>query len=181
MLIASLTPLLGGLILPHLKIKSRKMRTVYVEAVTLLASLLVLRLLKTGAETVTLIDYSTAFRLSFGLDGMGKVFLGLIGIPPTGGFISKWYLAEGALTMSGAASWIGPAVLLCSALMTAGYLLTITIHGFFPGESAAIEGREAPKAMWIPMLVLAILSVLVGLFPNALIVFIQAITSALFA
>ena len=49
MLIASLTPLLGGLILPHLKIKSRKIRTAYVEAVTLLASLLVLRLLKTGS------------------------------------------------------------------------------------------------------------------------------------
>ena len=78
MLIASLTPLLGGLILPHLKIKSRKMRTVYVEVVTLLASLLVLHLLKAGAETVTLIKYSEAFRLSFGLDGMGKVFLGLM-------------------------------------------------------------------------------------------------------
>ena len=78
MLIASLTPLLGGLILPHLKIKSRKARTVYVEVVTLLASILVLRLLKTGAETVTLINYSKAFRLSFGLDGMGKTFLGLM-------------------------------------------------------------------------------------------------------
>lgn len=78
MLIASLTPLLGGLALPYLKIKSRKMRTVYVEVVTLLASLLVLRLMKTGAETVTLIEYSKAFRLSFGLDGMGKIFLGLM-------------------------------------------------------------------------------------------------------
>lgn len=78
MLIASLTPLLGGLILPHLKIKSRKLRTVYVEGVTLLASLLVLILVDTGAETVTLINYSKAFRLSFGLDGMGKVFLGLM-------------------------------------------------------------------------------------------------------
>lgn len=109
------------------------------------------------------------------------VSLGLIGIPPTGGFISKWYLAEGALTLSGAASWIGPAVLLCSALMTAGYLLTITIHGFFPGENASIEGHEAPKAMWIPMLVLALLSVLVGLFPSALIDSIQTIISAIFA
>jgi len=78
MLIASLTPLLGGLVLPRLKIKSRKTRTVYVESITILASLLVLRLLKTGAETVTLINYSDAFRLSFGLDGMGKVFLGLM-------------------------------------------------------------------------------------------------------
>jgi len=109
------------------------------------------------------------------------VSLGLIGIPPTGGFISKWYLAEGALTLNSAASWIGPAVLLCSALMTAGYLLTITIHGFFPGESAVVEGHEAPRAMWIPMLVLALLSVLVGLFPNMLIGFIQTIISTIFA
>jgi len=78
MLIASLTPLLGGLILPHLKIKSRRVRTVYVEAITLLTSLLVLRLLLASADTVALITYSKAFRLSFGLDGMGKVFLGLM-------------------------------------------------------------------------------------------------------
>jgi multicomponent Na+:H+ antiporter subunit D len=64
--------------------------------------------------------------------------------------------------------------------MTAGYLLTITIHGFFPGENPLPEGHEAPKAMWIPMLVLAILSVLVGLFPNMLIGHIQMIISAIF-
>ena len=126
------------------------------------------------------------------LTGIGKIMpkvmimftivsLGLIGIPPTGGFISKWYLAEGALSLGSSASWIGPAVLLCSALMTAGYLLTITIHGFFPGESALPEGHEAPRAMWIPMLMLAILSVLAGLFPNLLIQNIQQIAAAIFA
>lgn len=78
MLIAFLTPLLGGLILPYLKIKTRKMRTAYVEAITLLTSLLVLRLLFIGAEPTTLIHYSKSFRLTFGLDGMGKVFLGLM-------------------------------------------------------------------------------------------------------
>ena len=40
---------------------------------------------------------------------------------------------------------------------------------------------EMYKAMWIPMLVLAVLSVLVGLFPNTLIAFIQTIIPALFA
>ena len=78
MLIASLTPLLGGLILPYLKIKTRRTRTLYVEAITLITSLLALRLLIAGAENVTLIAYSRAFRLTFGLDGMGKVFLGLM-------------------------------------------------------------------------------------------------------
>ena len=126
------------------------------------------------------------------ITGMGKIMpkvlcmftivsLGLIGIPPTGGFISKWYLAQGALSTGISASWIGPAVLLCSALMTAGYLLPITIHSFFPGENALPEGHEAPRCMWIPMLVLAVLSVLAGMFPGALIGFIQGIAGLVFA
>lgn len=63
------------------------------------------------------------------------VSLGLIGIPPTGGFISKWYLAQGALSSGiNGFDWIGPVVLLISALLTAGYLLPITIQGFFRGR-----------------------------------------------
>lgn len=108
------------------------------------------------------------------------VSLGLIGIPPTGGFISKWYLAQGALELSSAACWIGPAVLLCSALMTAGYLLPIAIHGFFPGKTALPEGHEAPRTMWIPMLILAVLSVVAGIFPNALISCAQEIAALIF-
>jgi multicomponent Na+:H+ antiporter subunit D len=125
------------------------------------------------------------------LTGVGKVMprtllaftvvsLGLIGIPPTGGFVSKWYLAEGALSLGWGASWIGPAVLLCSALMTAAYLLTIVIHGFFPGDKPVVQGTEAPAVMWAPMLLLAALSVLAGLFPNPLIQFIQSATRSLF-
>ncbi len=108
------------------------------------------------------------------------VSLGLIGIPPTGGFISKWYLAQGALTLGSAASWIGPAVLLCSALMTAAYLLVIVIRGFFPGDGPVVEGTEAAPVMWWPMFALAALSVAVGLFPNALVHYIQSIAALVF-
>lgn len=56
--------------------------------------------------------------------------LALIGIPPFGGFTSKWYLAQGALqSETGIFRVLGPAVLLISALLTAGYLLPITIRG----------------------------------------------------
>jgi multicomponent Na+:H+ antiporter subunit D len=60
--------------------------------------------------------------------------LSLAGVPPLGGFISKWYLIKGALAADiGIFSWLGPVVLLISALLTAGYLLPPVISAFFPG------------------------------------------------
>lgn len=96
--------------------------------------------------------------------------LGLIGIPPTGGFISKWYLAVGALgSDTGAFRFIGPAILLVSALLTAGYLLPVTVKGFFPGSDFDYESnprKEASPLMWVPILILVILVVVGGLFPE---------------
>jgi len=117
--------------------------------------------------------------------------LALIGIPPTCGFVSKWYLAQGALEAKlGLFSYVGPALLLISALLTAGYLLPIVTRGFFPGETGLwnenVENEEVPgdnresadiatgrreprAAMLIPLLLLAALSLVMGLFPNVLI------------
>ena len=96
----------------------------------------------------------------------------LIGIPPASGFISKWYLATGALA-SGIEvfSWLGPVVLLISALLTAGYLLPITVNGFLPGadyDYGTLEKKEPNLVMLIPLVVLAALAVALGLLPNPL-------------
>lgn len=100
------------------------------------------------------------------------VSLGLIGIPPTGGFISKWYLAIGSLEsgISGF-NWIGPVILLISALLTAGYLLPIAIQGFFPGadyDYKSFKKKKLSLFMIVPVLILTILSVVIGLFPGYL-------------
>lgn len=99
--------------------------------------------------------------------------LALIGIPPASGFISKWYLCEGALhTKMAVFSWLGPVVLLISALLTAGYLLPVTIRGFFPGadyDYAALVKKEPVKLMLVPMLIFAALALVLGIVPEALI------------
>ena len=105
----------------------------------------------------------------------------LIGIPPASGFISKWYLATGALA-SGIEvfSWLGPVVLLTSALLTAGYLLPITVNGFLPGadyDYAALEKKEPNLTMLIPLLILAVLAVVLGLLPNPLVEYITGIVT----
>lgn len=101
------------------------------------------------------------------------VSLGLIGIPPTGGFVSKWYLAVGSLSRAiPVFRWLGPLILLISALLTAGYLLPLTIQGFLPGADynyAGLKKREPSLFMTIPILIMTVLSVLVGLFPTPLI------------
>lgn len=98
--------------------------------------------------------------------------LGLIGIPPTGGFISKWHLATGAL-LSGIPvfSWLGPVILLVSALLTAGYLLPISINGLLPGaefDSTALEKKEPKPVMVVPIIVLTVLTVILGVYPQIL-------------
>lgn len=110
------------------------------------------------------------------------VSLGLIGIPPTGGFVSKWYLAVGSLK-SGlpVLDVLGPVVLLVSALLTAGYLLPLTIQGFFPGadyDYGKLQKREPSGLMTVPILILTILSVFIGLFPNLITDYLAAIVSA---
>lgn len=107
--------------------------------------------------------------------------LALIGIPPASGFVSKWYLAKGALEAGvGIFGWLGPAVLLVSALLTAGYLLPVTMKGFFPGEEigGGKEKKEPPKGMLIPILVLAVLSVAFGILPGGLLRYAGQIASA---
>ena len=104
--------------------------------------------------------------------------LALIGIPPASGFVSKWYLATGAMTSdTGAWAFIGPVVLLVSALLTAGYLLPLTINGYFPGEGSLGEGSTGEPAvmMLVPVLLLAAGALLLGCFPAPLLAMLEAI------
>lgn len=111
--------------------------------------------------------------------------LALVGIPPTSAFLSKWYLAMGALKDNTPVfRYLVPAVLLVSALLTAGYLLTITADAFFvdkkTGEEPSAERCGEPGLfMLIPMLVLAVLAVVLGIFPNQLIDYLTELVATL--
>jgi multicomponent Na+:H+ antiporter subunit D len=115
--------------------------------------------------------------------------LSLIGIPPASGFISKWNLAMGTIERGN--PWL-LAVLLTSSLMNAAYLGPIVYKAYFEkptepelhgGDEAlahAHDGaghsedhshghhhgvREVPW-MFIPLTVTAVLSLLLGIFPD---------------
>ncbi len=95
--------------------------------------------------------------------------LGMIGIPPVAGFISKWYLGLGAL-QAGVGAWVVP-VLVASSLLNAAYFLPILYRAWFkrpagswPAERPHAAGGELPGALLWPPLATAALSLLAGLF-----------------
>src|ERR1035438_9499786 len=101
--------------------------------------------------------------------------LSMIGVPPVGGFISKLYLLVGALD----AGSIGIlAVLIVSTLLNAAYFVPVVYQGFF-GEPAAGEPalvrREAPLLLLIPLCATAVISVLIGVFPDLIMQFARAV------
>ena len=125
------------------------------------------------------------------MDGLGRrmpwtyafftvASLGLVGIPPTGGFISKWNLAQGALATGISVSWIGPTALLISAILTAAYLFTVVIHGCFPGEDVKPEPAcEAGWRMLLPMAVYALLIIGLGMFSGGMITYLEGLARTL--
>lgn len=110
--------------------------------------------------------------------------LGLTGIPPLAGFLSKWELARGALEADLVPySLLGPAVLLASAMLTAGYLFPIVLRGFFPGhgDAAGICGQgEAPGVMVGALGALAAAAVFLGLFGGSALEFFRALAGGAF-
>jgi multicomponent Na+:H+ antiporter subunit D len=96
----------------------------------------------------------------------------MIGIPPTSGFFSKLYLILGAID---AEQWLFVAVILVSSVLALMYFVNVVRYIYFPPEDAAAgvangEGferptqDEAPLTMLVPMVILAVATVLLGLF-----------------
>jgi formate hydrogenlyase subunit 3/multisubunit Na+/H+ antiporter MnhD subunit len=91
--------------------------------------------------------------------------LGMIGVPPIAGFVSKWYLGLGGLEVG--ASWV-IAVLLVSSLLNAMYFLPVIYAAYFRDEkaprTAKVEGGrlEAAGLLLWPTLATAALSLAAG-------------------
>ncbi|WP_018125104.1 proton-conducting transporter membrane subunit [Desulfovibrio oxyclinae] len=99
--------------------------------------------------------------------------LSMIGVPPVCGFVSKWYMAQGAVTIH---HWWLLGALLASTILNAGYFGPIILRAFFraPDPGANMEQySEAPAIMVIPLMITSAISVLLGLYPETFLNFIH--------
>ena len=96
----------------------------------------------------------------------------LTGIPPFNGFVSKWYIGLAAVGEGSTASYLGFIAILISALLTAIYMFQVVVKAWFPTEGTVLptkeSAHEAGPFMIVPMLILAALCLLMGLFPEVL-------------
>jgi len=122
------------------------------------------------------------------MDGLGRrmpvtyaafflASLSIIGMPPLGGFLSKWSLVVGAID---GGRLLLVAVVLVSSLLNAAYFFPIVYRGFF---AAAADGtgretvREAPLLCLVPLSVTALFCLALFVWPSLALELIQKVVS----
>ncbi len=89
--------------------------------------------------------------------------LSVVGIPPTSGFVSKWYLALGSVELH-SSTLLG--VLLVSSLLNAAYLGPVVYKAYFEEAPPTQEPvREVPW-MVVPLAISAAASLVLGIYPT---------------
>ena len=104
--------------------------------------------------------------------------LSMIGAPPVAGFVTKWKLLVGAMEMPSQSMGI-LLILLASTMLNVAYFAPVTYRAFFGRRPAgeAYEGiKEAPLTMVIPLMIAAIISVVIGIYPDFFMIFVKAVT-----
>ena len=91
-------------------------------------------------------------------------YLAIIGFPGATGFFTKDKIIEAALDKGGTSGWVLGLIALLGAGLTAAYMtraLIMTFHGERRWEDD-VHPHEAPFTMTIPMIILAVLSIIGG-------------------
>jgi multicomponent Na+:H+ antiporter subunit D len=120
------------------------------------------------------------------MSGLGRVMpftfgafalasLSMIGAPPVAGFVSKWYLLNGAYDAGSIGIIV---VLLVSTLLNTAYFAPVVYNAFFgqpSREDTEHKYGEAHPAMVIPLTITAAISVIIGLYPGLFMRFVHAV------
>ncbi len=114
--------------------------------------------------------YTAAKKTEIGqLDGIGRRMpwtmtaftigaLSMIGVPPTGGFVSKWYILAGAFQVD---NYLVVATVITSTVLNAAYFLPIVFAVWFQREARdqAPDHGEAPLPVVVALTITACLTI----------------------
>jgi multicomponent Na+:H+ antiporter subunit D len=104
--------------------------------------------------------------MPFTFAAFGIASLSMIGAPPVAGFVTKWKLLVGSMEAQSLGILL---ILLASTLLNVAYFAPVTFKAFF-GKRPAGEPytgiKEAPLTMVVPIMCAAIISVIIGIYPD---------------
>ncbi len=91
--------------------------------------------------------------------------LSMIGVPPTVGFLSKWFILQGALDIQ---SWFAVSIIVISTLLNAAYFLPVIYIAFFRDSEIKQNQRyrEAPFPIVFTVFTTACITVILFFFPE---------------
>ena len=89
--------------------------------------------------------------------------LSMIGLPPTAGFLGKWFMLSGAVSTG---QWFAVGVIVVSTMLNAGYFLPILYRAFLMKPDVEGDHGEAPLGILIAISATAIGTILLFLFPG---------------
>jgi multicomponent Na+:H+ antiporter subunit D len=113
-------------------------------------------------------------RMPFTMAGLCVGALSIIGVPPTCGFFSKWYLLLGAIE---AGHYVFAAALILSSLVAVVLFFRVFEIAYYPPPDPRGRGHhhrppamnEAPAIMVVPLLVVAAGLIVMGLFTGGIV------------
>ncbi len=119
---------------------------------------------KVGHSNIADMDQRLSRQMPWSMAALVVAALSMIGLPPTAGFFSKWYLVLGGIQGS---DWVFVAVILLGGLLNAIYFFRVVERVYLPfrkgssdhaaadGVQEVVESREVRLSMLAPTLVLA--------------------------
>jgi multicomponent Na+:H+ antiporter subunit D len=136
------------------------------------------------------ISTKTSIKRVSQMDGIGKIMpwtmgcfaigaVSMIGIPPFSGFISKWYLLQGAISST---QYVAVIALVIGTLLNTAYFVPVLYSAFFKElkeDLPIAEDKNKAPGMIIAIVFAAAVTILLFFFPNIIIDNINALTSML--
>lgn len=116
-------------------------------------------------------------RMPWTMTAFAVAALSMIGLPPTVGFVSKWFMLSGAMSAESTfGSTVAVIAIILSTLLNAAYFLPIVYHAFFSGASVESDQAQtheaahgdAPLSMRIALVFTAGLTLLLFFLADAL-------------
>ena len=95
--------------------------------------------------------------------------ISMIGLPPTAGFLSKWFMLQGAMTTG---QWVAVGVIVLSTILNTLYFMPIVYRAFFlplppeDGPDGVTPHGEAPWQVVLPLTLTAIGTIVLFIYPD---------------